>query len=441
MDTSATTLDKIEPIERETIKRVAWRLIPLLMLGYFCAYLDRSNVGMAATTMTKDLGFSNAVFGFGAGVFFFGYFLFEIPSNLILNKMGARRWIARILITWGIIAALTGFAWSEWSFYWIRFFLGVAEAGFYPGVVLYLTWWFPSYYRTRMMSLFQSASVVSLFIGPPIGGLLLLMNGIGGLAGWQWLFIIEALPAIAMAVVMWRLLTDRPAQAEWLRPEQRTWLTERLASERAQQEAVRKFTLAGAFSSRTLWLITIAYFGNQMWSYGVSFFLPLIVKGLGVGTNWIGLLSGLPYLAALVAMNYWGWHSDRTGERTWHVASAWLLSSAGMAACILVGPGYPAVVMVGLTFAVIGPWAMAPAFWSLPSALLTGTAAAGGIAMIGAVGQLGSWFGPTLFGLVKDATGSDTTALLCLALAPVISTVLVVAAGHDRRMERIPPRA
>jgi nitrate/nitrite transporter NarK len=292
-----------------------------------------------------------------------------------------------------------------------------------------------------MFGMFSSAAVVSLFIGPPIGGLLLLMNGIGGLAGWQWLFIIEALPAIAMAVVMWRLLTDRPAQAEWLRPEQRTWLTERLASERAQQEAVRKFTLAGAFSSRTLWLITIAYFGNQMWSYGVSFFLPLIVKGLGVGTNWIGLLSGLPYLAALVAMNYWGWHSDRTGERTWHVASAWLLSSAGMAACILVGPGYPAVVMVGLTFAVIGPWAMAPAFWSLPSALLTGTAAAGGIAMIGAVGQLGSWFGPTLFGLVKDATGSDTTALLCLALAPVISTVLVVAAGHDRRMERIPPRA
>jgi MFS family permease len=303
-----------------------------------------------------------------------------------------------------------------------------------------MTWWFPSYYRGRMFAMFSSAAVVSLFIGPPIGGLLLLMDGIAGLAGWQWLFIMEALPAIVMAGVIFSLLTDRPAQATWLRPDQRAWLSERLASERAQQESVRKFSLAGAFSSRTLWLITIAYFGNQMWSYAVSFFLPLIVRGLGVGSAWIGLLSGLPYLFALVAMNVWGWHSDHTGERTWHVGSAWLLSSAGMAVCILVGSGSPAVVMVGLSFAAMGPWAMAPAFWALPSALLTGTAAAGGIAMIGAVGQLGSWFGPTLFGMIKDATGSDNTALLVLALAPVISTILLVAAGHDRRMERIPSR-
>ncbi|MDR3661894.1 MAG: MFS transporter, partial [Mycobacterium sp.] len=191
VDASAITLHTIEPIEKETIKRVTWRLMPLLLLGYFCAYLDRSNVGMAATTMVKDLGFSNAVFGFGAGLFFFGYFLAEIPSNLILNNMGARRWIARILITWGIIAALTGFVWNESSFYWNRVFLGLAEAGFYPGVVLYLTWWFPSFYRTRMMGIFQSASVVSLFIGPPIGGLLLHMDGLMGLAGWRWLYIME----------------------------------------------------------------------------------------------------------------------------------------------------------------------------------------------------------------------------------------------------------
>src|ERR1035437_6975240 len=196
VDAKMPALDKIEPIERETISRVAWRLIPLLMLGYFCAYLDRSNVGMAATTMVKDLGFTNAVFGFGAGLFFLGYFLAEIPSNLILNKMGARRWIARILITWGIIASLSGFVWGEWSFYGVRFLLGLAEAGFYPGVVLYLTWWFPSYYRTRMMSLFQSASVISLFIGPPVGGLLLLMHGWLGLEGWRWVFIIEGLPPV-----------------------------------------------------------------------------------------------------------------------------------------------------------------------------------------------------------------------------------------------------
>ena len=221
---SSSALHSIEPIERETIKRVTWRLMPVLMLGYFCAYLDRSNVGMAATTMVKYLGFTNAVFGFGAGLFFLGYFVAEIPSNLILNKVGARRWIARILITWGIIAALTGFVWSESSFYINRVLLGLAEAGFYPGVLLYMTWWFPSYYRTRMMGIFQSASVVSLFLGPPIGGLLLHMQGLLGLQGWQWLYIMEGLPPIIMCYVTWMLLTDRPKDAEWLRPEQRTWL-------------------------------------------------------------------------------------------------------------------------------------------------------------------------------------------------------------------------
>src|ERR1035437_4777479 len=230
---ASTHVSAVEPIERETIKRVAWRLIPLLMLGYFCAYLDRSNVGMAATTTVKALGFSNAVFGFGAGLFFLGYFVAEIPSNLILNKIGARRWIARILITWGIIASLTGFVWSEGSFYWNRIFLGLAEAGFYPGVVLYLTWWFPCYYRTRFMSIFQSASVVSLFIGPPLGGLLLYMDGIAGLHGWQWLYVIEGLPPIVMCFVIYVLLTDRPKDAMWLTEEQRTWLQERLDSQLA----------------------------------------------------------------------------------------------------------------------------------------------------------------------------------------------------------------
>src|SRR6201995_1553165 len=201
---------EVEPLERETMRRVAWRLMPLLMLGYFCAYLDRSNVGMAATTMVKYLGFTNAVFGFGAGLFFLGYFLGEIPSNLILNKVGARRWIARILFSWGVVAALTGFVWNEWSFYANRILLGLAEAGFYPGVLLYLTWWFPSYYRSRMMGLFQSASVISLFIGPPAGGLLLQLNGLAGMHGWQWLYLLEGLPPIITCVIIYLLLTDRP---------------------------------------------------------------------------------------------------------------------------------------------------------------------------------------------------------------------------------------
>ena len=440
METSATTLHGIEPIERETIKRVTWRLMPLLVLGYFCAYLDRSNVGMAATTMVKDLGFSNAVFGFGAGLFFFGYFLAEIPSNLIMNKIGARRWIARILITWGIIASLTGFVWSESSFYWNRIFLGLAEAGFYPGVVLYMTWWFPSYYRTRMMGIFQSASVVSLFVGPPIGGLLLLLQGMMGLQGWQWLFIIEGLPPVIMCFVTWKLLTDRPKDAEWLTEEQRVWLQDRLDSENAQKEAIRKFSLGQAFTSPKIWLLTAAYFGQNFSSYALVFFLPLIVKGLGVSTDWIGLVAALPYLCAFVAMIAWGFHSDLTGERTWHVAGAALVAAGGLAVCVLIGVGHPVITMIALCVALMGQQSLVPTLWSIPSAMLTGVAAAGGLAMINAIGNLGGWLGPSIYGIIKDATGSADLSLLCMAIGPLLTALCVVLAGHDRRSERMMAR-
>ena len=441
MDAFVPATRGVDPLERETMRRVAWRLMPLLMLGYFCAFLDRVNVGMAASTMNQQLGFSNAVFGFGAGLFFFGYFLAEVPSNLILNTTGARRWISRILLTWGIISGLTAFVWNDWTFYGIRCLLGLAEAGFFPGVVLYLTWWFPSYYRSRMMALFYASGVISLIIGPPISGLLLHMDGALGLFGWQWLFIVEALPPVIMSVVMWQFLTDRPADATWLRSEQRTWLAERLASERAQREAIRKFSLAEAFYNPKIWLLTVAWVGDCASDYGLVFFLPLIVKGLGVSTNMVGLVSGVPYVFALAAMVFWGWHSDHTGERTWHVAGAWLLCAAGMGACIFIGPSHPVWMMVALTFAAMGSRAGPGVFWSLPSAILTGTAAAGGLAMINAVGNLGGWLGPWGFGLVRDATGSDKIALFCLALAPVFASIVLIAVGHDRRLERIPPRS
>ncbi len=431
------TLTEIEPIERETIKRVTWRLMPLLMLGYFCAYLDRSNGGMAATTMIKDLGFTNAVFGFGAGLFFFGYFLAEIPSNLILNKVGARIWIARILITWGIVAALTGIVRNEWSFYSIRFLLGLAEAGFYPGIVLYLTWWFPSYYRTRMMGIFQSASVISLFIGPPIGGLLLHLNGFLGLAGWRWLYILEGVPPIIMCFVFYKLLTDRPKGADWLTAEQRNWLVDRLASEEAQREAVRKYSLGEAFANPKIWLCTLAYVGQNFSTYALVFFLPLIVKGLGVSTNWIGLVSALPYICAFVAMIAWGYHSDLTGERTWHVAGAALVAAGGLAVCVLIGVNHPVITMIALCVAMMGQQSLVPTFWSIPSAMLTGVAAAGGLAMINAVGNLGGWLGPSVYGIVKDATGKTDLALLCMALGPLITAIAVVTAGHDPRLERM----
>jgi MFS family permease len=441
MDANVPNGHEVEPIEQETMRRVFWRLIPLLMLGYFCAYLDRGNVGMAAPTMTPDLGFSNAVFGFGAGLFFLGYFLAEIPSNLVLNKVGARRWLARILLTWGIISGLTAFVWNGWSFYGIRFLLGLAEAGFYPGVVLYLTWWFPSYYRSRAMTRFQCASSISLFIGPPISGLLLNLNGWLGLHGWQWLFLMEALPAVIMCFVMWFLLTDRPENAAWLKPDQKAWLTERLASERAQREAIRKFSLGEAFANAKLWLLTLAYFGQNVSAYGMVFFLPMIVKGLGVPTAWIGTVSAVPYVFQLMSMLLVGWHSDRTGERTWHVAGSCLLCSAGLATCTLIGGGHPVLIMIALIVTMIGSGPISPVFWSLPSAILTGTAAAGGLAMINSVGNLGGWFGPWIFGLVKDFSGSDNLGLLCLAIAPAISAVALILAGHDRRLERIPTRS
>jgi ACS family tartrate transporter-like MFS transporter len=430
----------IEPIERQTMRKVSWRLMPLLMLGYFCAYLDRSNVGMAATTMIGDLHFSNAVFGFGAGLFFFGYFLAEIPSNLILHRVGARRWIARILLTWGILAALTAFVWNEWSFYGNRILLGVAEAGFYPGVLLYLTWWFPSFYRSRMMGLFQSASVISLFIGPPVGGLLLQLHGLAGMHGWQWLYLLEGLPPIITCVIVFFLLTDRPHDAKWLTQEQRTWLQTRLNSEEAQREAVRKFSLVEAFSNYKMWLLTVAYFGQNISSYGLVFFLPLIVKGLGVSTNWIGITAALPYICAFVAMIAWGYHSDITGERTWHVAGAALLAAGGLATCVIVGVGHPVITMIALCVAMMGQQSLIPTFWSIPSAMLTGVAAAGGLAMINAVGNLGGWFGPSVYGIIKDATGSTNLGLLFLAVGPLLTAICALAVGHDRRLERIPAR-
>jgi MFS transporter, ACS family, tartrate transporter len=430
MDATSAPATAADAIERQTVRRCAWRLTPVLMLAYFCSYLDRSNISMAALTMNQQLGFSASMFGFGAGLFSVGYIVAEIPSTLILNAVGARRWIARIMLTWGLVSGLTAFIWSDWSFYGARFFLGLAEGGFYPGVVLYLTWWFPSRYRARMMALFQSASVISLFIGLPIGGLLTQLDGRLGLHGWQWLLLIEAAPSVIMSVVILRFLTDRPAEATWLQPEQRVWLSERLATERAAREAVRKFSLREAFTSGKIWMLTIAYLGQNVSQYGLILFMPMIVQGLGVSSSMVGIVSAIPFLFAFVAMLLWGWHSDATGERRWHCAIACLTCAAGMAVCIVVGPNHPVIITVALILAEMGQQSIALTFWAIPSSILTGTAAAGGIAMIQSVGQLGAWLGPWAFGLIKQGTGSNNVALLCLAAAPALSAVLVVLVGH-----------
>jgi cyanate permease len=266
------------------------------------------------------------------------------------------------------------------------------------------------------------------------------MHGLAGLRGWQWLFLLEALPSLVMAVVIWRFLTDRPADAEWLTPEQKAWLNERIASERAQREAVRKYSLGEAFTNGKVWLLTLAYVGHTTSQFGLTTFLPLIVKGLGVPTNMIGVVSGVPFIFALAAVLLWGRHSDRTGERKWHAAAGWATLGVGLGACIFIGTGHPVLMMISICVAAMGTFSGPVIFWSLPSALLTGAAAAGGIAMINSAGSLGGWAGPWIFGLVKDATGSDTIALLCLAGAAFMASICVVLAGHDRRMERIPSR-
>jgi MFS family permease len=429
----------IDPIERETMRRVARRLIPLLMASYFAAYLDRVNVGFAALTMNKSLGFTSEIFGLGSGIFFLGYFLFEIPSNLILSKVGARRWIARILLTWGVISAATAFVTGTWSFLGIRFLLGLAEAGFYPGIILYLTWWFPSAYRSRIIGIFMTAIPFSIITGSLVSSQILRLGAWGGLDGWQWLFILEAMPAIVLGFVVMFYLTDGPRHAHWLKPEQRAWLVRRLEAERSQKEAIRHYSFAETMGNPRVWLLTLVYFGQNVTGYGLVLFLPQIVSRFGVGVGLNGLISALPFVAGAIGMVVWGLHSDRTGERPLHTAAACFLNFAGLAVCIFTQD--PLLMMIALILGQMGGSAIAPTFWSLPTAMLSGTAAAGGIALINAVGNLGGFLGPYMMGSIRDATGSFTIGLLSISVGSLVGGIVLTTLGHDRRLEEVPRSA
>ncbi len=437
-DGATMAADETVALERATIRRVARRLIPLLMACYFVAYLDRVNVGFAALTMNQALGFSSAVYGFGSGIFFLGYFLFEVPSNVILAKVGARVWIARILVTWGIISGCTAFVTGPISFYSIRFALGLAEAGFFPGIILYLTWWFPSYYRSRIVGLFMAAIPISNIVGSLVSGALLDLDGWLGVAGWQWLFIIEAAPAIVLGVVFYAFMTDWPKDAHWLQPAQRSWLMARLDAERAQREAIRQYSLGEALRDKRVLLLSLVYFGGTFSGYGIVLFQPQIVHRLAGGFGMTGVINAIPYVFAAIAMVLWGRHSDQTGERPRHVAAAYSVVAAGLVATAMMTD--PVLTMVTLVIAAMGQSSTGPTFWSLPTAMLSGTAAAGGIALINALGNLGGFFGPYAFGLIRDATGSFTFGLVAIAAGPLLSACIVLALGHDRRLEHIPAR-
>ena len=425
-------------LESETIARVKRRMIPLLFLCYYAAYLDRVNVGFAALQMNRALGLTAAAFGLGGGIFFFGYFLAEIPSNLILERVGARIWITRILLTWGVISGLTALVWSEWSFYGIRFLLGIAEAGYYPGIILFLTWWFPSAYRSRMIAMFMTAIPVAVITGSWASGFILNMDGIWGLAGWQWLFVIEALPAIILGIVVYFMLTDRPEHAHWLTEPQRQWLCTRLAAERAQRESIRHYALGETLRNPRVWALTLIYFGQNVTGYGFVLFLPQIVKQFGLSNVQTGLVSSLPFIGTLIGIFMWARAADRTGARS-TLCGASLLSSAALLILCLALQSSPVATMAALILFQIAASGIAPTFWALPCAMLTGSAAAGGIALINSVGNLGGFLGPYAMGLVKDATGSFPIGLVTIAMGSVIAGIIVLAIGHDRRLEQAAP--
>jgi len=420
-------------LEASTIRAISSRLIPFLVLAYFFSYLDRVNLGFAALTMNAELKFSPIVFAWGAGIFFIGYFLFEVPSNLALEKFGASRWIARIMVTWGVISACMALVSGVWRFYTLRFLLGVAEAGFFPGIILYLTYWYPAEYRARFLAAFAIAVPVSTVIGAPISGLLLGLDGVMGLKGWQWLFIIEGIPSVLLGIVSWFYLTDRPEHADWLSAGQKEWLAAKLDAEIAAKEAVKRFTLAEALTSPKVITLSLIYFGFVGALYGMQFWLPQIVKAFGLTNAQTGFVTAIPYLFGTIAMVLWARHSDATRERVYHVGAPFFLTATALAVSSFLTD--PTTTMVVLTLAAIGIFCIFAVFWTLPTAWLSGTAAAGAIALINSIGNLAGFGGPYLIGWVKEATGSTSSGLLVLAVLPLIGGILVFAGGHESRAE------
>jgi D-galactonate transporter len=425
----------IDERDRAIANKVAWRLAPLLMACYFVAFLDRVNIGFAALTMNADLGFDGAVFGLGAGIFFIGYFIFEVPSNLILDKVGARIWIARIMFSWGVVSAAMALVWNDTSLYVGRFLLGAAEAGFFPGVVLYLTYWFAAEHRARMIGLFMAAVPISGVIGSPLSGWLLGLDRTLALHGWQWLFILEGLPSIALSVVVWFCLTDRPSQARWLTADERQRLERTLARERLHRESVRKYRLGEALANGRVLLLGVLYLGLVTGLYGVTFWLPQIVKGFGGLSNLaVGFIAALPTLASAVAMVAWTRHSDLTRERPWHVALPAFAGCLGLVASAYVSD--PILSTIALSVALIGIYAAIATSWTLPTAFLTGTAAAGGLALINSIGNLGGFVGPYFVGWIKTATGTYSLALLAIGIGLAISGLIALALRHAVSDER-----
>jgi len=407
-------------VEKSAMRKIYLRLLPFAVLSYFLAYIDRINVSFAGLTMRDDLNMSASAFGFALGTFYWGYFIFEVPSNLIMEKVGARLWIARIMITWGILAGITATVTGSTSFGIVRFLLGVAEAGFFPGIVLYFTYWFPSYHHARIVSGFLMGLPVAVALGAPISTGLLGLDGLFGLWGWQIMYIAEAIPTVLIGIVTLFVLTDKPEQASFLSTEEKTWLTTTLQAERRAKDAVRTFSLWQAMFDPKVLLLSLNYLGIVTASLGMLFFIPQIIKSLGNFSNMtVGWLTMIPYICGGISMVTWGLISDRMNERRWNLLAACIVSTAGLViAAMTMGTWWA---LVGMSIAAMGFYGSKGPFWAMPPMFLTGMAAAGAIAWINSLGNLGGFFGSWYVGFMKDLTGSYAGGLYGLALFGLVS--------------------
>jgi ACS family tartrate transporter-like MFS transporter len=432
-----------ETTQGATIKKVFLRLMPVLFISYILAYIDRINIGFAAIRMNVDLGISPYIYGLGAGVFFLGYFIFEIPSNLMLEKTGARRWIARIMISWGAISACMAFIQGPTSFIIVRFLLGIAEAGFFPGVILYLTYWFPLEYRARIIAAFMVAIPVSLAVGAPLSTAILQMDGLGGLKGWQWLFIIEGVPTVLFGLVFLTVMPDKPRDAKWLSADERGWLQNTIDSEHKAVAAVHGTSVLQAFADPRLIALAFIYCATTTANLGLAFFLPQILKGLGLTDMQTGLMTSVPYIFGTLGILLFGYVSDKYKERRWTLFSALALTGFGLIAAGLMTGSLLAVIVMAI--AAIGIYGTKAPFWPLPSLFLTGSAAAGGIALINSIGNLGGFVGPYVVGWIRDVTKSYEAGLYFLGglalVAGVLTLVMVNARFGEARRTAVKPSA
>jgi D-galactonate transporter len=415
--------DRAVSLAERSLSRIRWRLLPFLCLLYVVSYLDRVNVSFAKLTMNESIGIDDATYAFGAGIFFIGYFIFEVPSNLILERVGARRWIARIMVTWGLIAAATAFVTGPNGFVAMRFLLGVAEAGFFPGILLYLTYWFPASERARVVGLFMVALPVSGLIGSPLSGELMRINGLG-LEGWQWMLILEGLPAIVLGIACWRFLPDRPRDAKWLAADEREWLDAALAAERGVVAKGGHTTLRAALVQPRVWALALAYFGIVLALYGSNFWLPSLINAHGVELRYTGWIAALPFLCGAPFMVWWGRRSDRRNERVGHLIVVAILGFTGFAAASVLDSLVPQILC--LCIALMGVYGSFPVFWTLPTAFLTGTAAAAGIALVNSFGNLAGYFGPQVVAWLTGGSNDYGPALFALGVSMLIPAIVVL---------------